>query len=310
MRRRSGLLLGVPLAALLTLVLLFPSLVPNSVGRLGSLVEAFRPWLALGVLPLLLLAWWGRSRPALLAALLPLAAWLGIFAPYLTPSDPAGSGTALTVVQHNVSDENPDPAGTAQQLAATGADLIGLEEMVPEALPAYAAVFARNYPFSTVQGTVALWSRFPLTEARLLDIRPSGVGPDWNRGLRAVARTPHGDIAVYVAHLPSVRIGLTGFASQRRDESAHRLGQALAAEPLDRIILLGDLNSTLDDRGLSPVTAHVGVTARDFAFSWPGALPMARIDQVMARSLSVSRVWSLPPTGSDHRPVAATLTLP
>jgi vancomycin resistance protein VanJ len=154
------------------------------------------------------------------AALLPAVAWAGVFGGALVPRD-AGHHD-LVVVQHNVSDVNPDPAGTARALAATGAGLIALEEVVPGSLPAYAAALGGDHPHSTVQGTVALWSRYPLAEARLVDIRPAAFGPDWNRALRAVARTPWGDVAVHVAHLPSVRFGTGGFDADRRDESAAR----------------------------------------------------------------------------------------
>ena len=76
-------------------------------------------------------------------------------------------------------------------------------------------------------------------------------------------RTPRGDIAVYVAHLPSVRVGWpSGFGSGRRDESAGLLGAAIAAEKLDTVILLGDLNGTVDDRGLAPVTSRMSLAER------------------------------------------------
>lgn len=66
-----------------------------------------------------------------------------------------------------------------------------------------------------------------------MHIRPTGAGEDWNRGLRSTVRTPHGDLAAYVVHLPSVRIRFPGgFDSAWRDESAAALGAALAAEEL------------------------------------------------------------------------------
>ncbi|MFF1872522.1 hypothetical protein [Kitasatospora herbaricolor] len=61
---------------------------------------------------------------------------------------------------------------------------------------------------------------------------------------------PDGEIAVHVAHLPSIRFGVRGLSADRRDDSARRLGSRLDGEPLRRVVLLGDLNSTLDDRGL------------------------------------------------------------
>jgi vancomycin resistance protein VanJ len=213
------------------------------------------------------------------------------------------------VVQHNVSDENGDPAGTARALADAEPDLIALEELVPRALPVYEETLAADFPYHAVRGTVGLWSKYPLTGARLVDIKPRGITEDWSRGLRSVVRTPYGDIAAYVAHLPSVRVRASGLAASWRDESAGLLGEAIAAEELRTAILLGDLNSTVDDRGLAPLTARMNVAERGFAFSFPAALPLARIDQVMARSATVGHIRTLPATGSDHLPVVARITL-
>ncbi|MFC6567919.1 endonuclease/exonuclease/phosphatase family protein [Actinoplanes utahensis] len=298
---RIGRLVLVPGAVLVAVLLVCHPILPG-----GSLLPAVLPWLGLAVPVLLALAAWRRSRPALLAAVLPSIAWLAIFGGHLIP-DAGAAEPDLLAVQHNVSDENRDPAGTVRALVATGADLIGLEEVTPEALPAYAEAFPAEYRYFTFQGTVALWSRHPLAEAAALDIRPPDLGADWNRGLRAVARTPRGDVAVYVVHLPSMRLGVGGLDSARRNASATRLGAALAAEEQERIVLLGDLNATVDDRGLEPVTAHVRTDDTAFAFSFPASFPAVRIDHVMARSLTVDSVRTLPETGSDHLPVVARL---
>ncbi|MFD7974260.1 endonuclease/exonuclease/phosphatase family protein [Streptomyces sp. NPDC059071] len=282
--------------------------VPNSVGRLGSLLEAFLPWLGLVVVVLLVPALLRRSASALVALLLPVAAWMHLFGGLLLPG--AGPGPRdLVVVQHNVSDENTDPAGTARALAAAGPDLIALEELVPPALAVYAGTLAPNYPYHAVRGTVGLWSKHPLTDARLVDVRPRQIAEPWSRGLRAVVHTPHGDIAAYVAHLPSVRVQASGLASVARDDSARMLGEAIADEKLKAVLLLGDLNGTADDRGLSPLTSRMNTAERGLAFSFPAAFPMARIDQVMARSATISCIRSLPATGSDHLPVTARVVL-
>lgn len=306
--------LTLTLAVVLTALLAFPSLVPNTPGHPGSLLETFLPWLGLAIPLLLGLAAHRRSAAfaALAALLLPTAAWLYQFGGLLLPaSGDRGTPTTLLAVQHNVSDENPDPSRTARAVAATHADLIALEELTPSALPAFTAALAAEYPHHTTQGTVGLWSKYPLTDIRPVDIRPSTLGPDWNRALRATATTPHGAVAVYVAHLPSLRLGPAhGFGSARRDESAVLLGAALAADPAGRVILLGDLNSTVDDRGLAPVRAaglNPPASGSGFAFSWPASFPLARIDQVMARSATVTRIRTLPATRSDHLPIAADI---
>ncbi|WP_370409356.1 endonuclease/exonuclease/phosphatase family protein [Streptomyces fradiae] len=299
---------GLAVAALLTAALLAcHRAVPNSPGRLGSLLEAFLPWLGLVIVVLFAWALLRRSVLALVALLLPVAAWTYLFAGLWLPGPDARPGD-LTVVQHNVSDENADPAGTARALAADRPDLIALEELLPAALPAYEQALAAAYPYHAVQGTVGLWSRHPLTGVRPVDIKPREITESWSRGLRAEVRTPHGVVAAYVAHLPSVRIGVRGFASAWRDESARLLGRAIADEEQSAVVLLGDLNGTVDDRGLAPLTSRLNVAERGFALSFPAAFPVARIDQVMARAGTVGHIRTLPATGSDHLPVAARIS--
>ncbi|WP_431782466.1 endonuclease/exonuclease/phosphatase family protein [Streptomyces chumphonensis] len=302
-RGRATAACALPTAALLV----FHGLVPNSPGRLGSLLESLLPWLGAVVAVLLGVALLRRSAVALLALLLPAAAWTWSFGGLLLPGGERRAGDLL-VVQHNVSDENPDPVGTARALAEAEPDLVALQELLPQALPAYEEELATAFPYHAVRGTVGLWSRHPLTGVRAVDIKPTGITGPWSRGLRAVAEVPGGEVAVYVAHLPSVRLGASGFRSSRRDASAELLGRAVGAERVRRVVLLGDLNATVDDRALTPLTSRLNVAERGFAYSFPTAFPVVRIDQVMARSATVAHVRTLPATGSDHLPVAARIT--
>ncbi|WP_406094012.1 endonuclease/exonuclease/phosphatase family protein [Streptomyces sp. NBC_01013] len=296
------------LSLLTALLLAFPRLLPNRPGHVGSLLEAFLPWLGLAVVPLLAGALLRRSVTALLSLLLPLAAWAHAFGGLFLAAPQPGERD-LVVVQHNVSDVNQDPAGTARTLASARPDLIALEELVPAALPAYEKALAPDFRFHEVRGTVGIWSKHPLSDTRAVDIKPREIDEDWSRGLRTVVHTPQGEVAAYVAHLPSIRVGASGFASARRDESAHLLGRAVAAETVGKVIVLGDLNGTVDDRGLSPLTSQLNASERGFAFSFPASFPLARIDQVLARSATVGRIRTLPATGSDHLPITARVAL-
>ncbi|MFI0827774.1 endonuclease/exonuclease/phosphatase family protein [Streptomyces roseolus] len=305
-RRRGRLLagLGVATAALLAL----HRFVPNTPGRLGSLLETFLFWSGPLTAVLLLCAAVRRARTALLLLLLPVAVWAAAFGPLLLPAGAPGP-RELTVLQHNVADDNADPAGTARALADSGADLIALQELVDPAVAVYRRELAPRYPYHSVRGTVGLWSRHPLDAARALDIRPRDVTEPWRRALRAEVRTPHGEVAAYVVHLPSVRFGPGGLASARRDESARLLGRILAEEPSGRVVLAGDLNGTVDDRGLAPLTSLLAAPDRGLALSHPAALPVVRIDQVLARGGRVPAIRALPATGSDHLPVLARVAL-
>lgn len=302
---RRGLVLAA-LAVLLALVMVGHARVPNSVGSLGSLGETFLPWIGLA-LPVLLVAGVARrSATALIALLLPAVVWLNLFGGLVT--DKSATGGDLTVATHNVNADNPDPAATARDVAASGADVVALEELSPDVVSAYREVLATAYPHHAVEGTVGLWSKYPLSATAPVDIK---LG--WTRALRATVETPSGPLAVYVAHLPSVRVKVdAGFTAGQRDSSAEALGLAIRDEKLDRVVLLGDLNGTMNDRALSPVTSQMrstqGAAGDGFGFSWPAAFPMARIDQIMVQGVEPVSSWTLPRTGSDHLPIAARVS--
>ncbi|MFF5443460.1 endonuclease/exonuclease/phosphatase family protein [Streptomyces sp. NPDC012888] len=302
---RRGIVLAV-LAALVSLVMVFHAHLPNGVGNTGSLIETFLPWLGLAVPLLLAGAVIRKSATALIAILLTAVVWLNLFGGLVT--DKAGPGGDLTVATHNVDADNADPRGTAESVAGSGADVLALTELKASAVPVYEKALAATYPYHAVEGTVGVWSRYPLTSTRPVDIKMG-----WTRAMRTTVRTEQGEVAVFVAHLPSVRVRLNaGFTANQRDNSAEALGQALAHEPLRKVVLLGDLNGTMNDRALSPVTSQMrstqGAAGDGFGFSWPAEFPMARIDQIMVRGVTPEASWTLPRTGSDHLPIAARLT--
>ncbi|MEU6576949.1 endonuclease/exonuclease/phosphatase family protein [Streptomyces sp. NPDC046805] len=301
-----GIFLGL-LAILLALVMLLHSRIPNTVGNLGSLTETFLPWLGVLVPVLLLLGVLRKSATALIAVLLPAIVWLNLFGGLFI--DRTGTGGDVMVATHNVNADNADPAGTARDVAGSGADVLALEELEPSAVPVYERALAPTYRYHTVVGTVGLWSKYPMTGVRAVDIK---LG--WKRAMRATLATPEGPLAVYVAHLPSVRVKVeAGFTARQRDKSADALGEAIADEPLSRVVLLGDLNGTMNDRALNAVTSQLrstqGAAGSGFGFSWPASFPMARIDQIMVRGVDPKSSWTLPATGSDHLPVAARVQL-
>ncbi|MFF9085113.1 endonuclease/exonuclease/phosphatase family protein [Streptomyces sp. NPDC014991] len=299
---RRGLVLAA-LALLLGLVMLLHSHIPNRVGNLGSLTETFLPWLGLAVPVLLALGLLRRSATALVAVLLPAVVWLNLFGGLLT--DRSGGGGDLMVATHNVNADNPDPTATARDVAASGADVLALEELPASAVPVYEKALATTYKYHAVVGTVGLWSRYPMAGVDAVDIK---LG--WKRAMRATVATPRGPVAVYVAHLPSVRVKMkAGFTARQRDKSADALGEAIADETLKRVVLLGDLNGTMNDRSLNAVTSQLrstqGAAGSGFGFSWPASFPMARIDQIMVKGVQPQSSWTLPRTNSDHLPVAA-----
>lgn len=115
------------------------------------------------------------------------------------------------MVSHHVGAENPDPAGTARTLAASGAALLALEELTDQARVTYEKELAKAYPYHAVEG--GLWSKLPLSDTRAVDVlrdmvrplaktrRPETLSMDPPRALRTTVATGQGPLAVYVAHL-------------------------------------------------------------------------------------------------------------
>ncbi|MFD6025034.1 endonuclease/exonuclease/phosphatase family protein [Streptomyces griseoluteus] len=307
------------LALLLGLVLLLHATITDHAG-LGSLVENVLPWLGLFVPLLLGVACLRRSLAAVTALLLPAVVWTALFGGLL--HDKSHPGGDLTVATHNVGAANPDPTATAHTLAASGAGLLALEELTPRAVPLYERTLAPTYPYHAVLGTVGLWSKLPLSATHPIDVmnhgplaaaKPAAAKLPENRALHTTVTTPDGPLAVYVAHLGSVRLmPRTGFWTASRDIGAAALTKAVTADPTPRVLLLADLNGTWDDRAFAGLSARLDSAQRTagtgFGFTWPAAFPMARIDQILYRGMEADRSWTLPGTGSDHLPIAATLT--
>jgi vancomycin resistance protein VanJ len=308
------------LALLLGLFLLLHAKIPNRIGNLGSLVETFLPWFGLGIPVLLAGALWRRSASAVAALLLPMMVWLSLFGGTL--SDKSHPGGDLTVASHNVGAGNLDPAGTARDLAASGADVLALEELTQQATGVYEKGLANTYPYHTVQGTVGLWSKLPLSDTQPIDITNYGPLADTipadkemasNRALRTTVATDHGPLTVFVAHLGSVRVNpKAGFWTASRDIGVQALGKAIAAEQNKRVVLLGDLNGTMEDRAFADLTSLMrsaqDVAGDGFGFSWPASFPVVRFDQILVRGVEPDSSWMLPATRSDHVPVAARIS--
>ncbi|MEU2830371.1 endonuclease/exonuclease/phosphatase family protein [Streptomyces lavendulae] len=303
-RRRGGI--TAALAVLVALVMPLHRLLPGgaAAGHVRSLVETFLPWTGLLAVPLLAAALLRRSRLALGAVMVAALVWGLLHGRTLAGDRSTGGPADLTVATHNVDDANPDPAGTARAVAASGAQLIALEELTPPARGAYERALARSHPYHAVEGTVGLWSTFPLRGVTSTPVVP------WRLVLRATADTPSGPVTVYVAHLPSVRLGAGGFTTGRRDAAARRLDAVLREGPEGPAVLMGDLNGTTDDSALAGVTnrfTSAQAAGAGFGFSWPAALPVARIDQILVSGLTPVSAWTLPRTPSDHLPIAAAL---
>jgi vancomycin resistance protein VanJ len=293
------------LAILTALPLLFHRHVPNSFGNLGSLVDTFLPWVGVAIPILIVAAVVRRSATAGVALLIPTIIW-GLMYGHLMIPGKSGGAYDLRVLSHNVDAANKDPQRTARDLLAADADIVALEEITAADLKVYKTELAATYPHLVARGTVALWSKYPVEESESVD-----VGFKWTRALRAEVATPEGKVAVYVAHLASVRVGTSGFTSNQRNDTIKQLSEQIAKEKLAGVIVMGDFNGTANDRSLAPLTFGLrsaqGAAGHGFGFTWPAGFPMARIDHIMVRGVTPTKAWVMESTGSDHRPVVAEL---
>lgn len=295
-------------SVVVALLLVAHDYVPNRWGNIGSLVQSFLPWLGLAVPLGILAALLRRSALAILTVLLPLAAWTGVFLPQVRPAEPGPSD--LVVVQHNVSDTSTDVAGTAEVILAAGPDVVTLTEVSAATAEQYTRTFGETLPHHETQGTVGIWSKYPLDGAQAVDIRPQGVDATWDRCLRVAIQRDGASVAVFVAHLPSVRLGRDGFETELRNASALRLADAIHAERSGTVIVSGDLNAVLADDAIAPLTGLVTAPSTGFEFTYPAVFPVVQIDHVLARGATVTEVSALGRTGSDHLPVVARLDTP
>jgi vancomycin resistance protein VanJ len=303
----SGALITASL--LLAAILLLHRFIPNTWFNAGSLIETFLPWFGLAVPPptgplpdRLLLAAIRRRALAIISALLPGLVWFQMYGPLL-PDKHIGEGD-FRVVAHNVNAENTDTEGTAAALLAAEPDVIVLVELTEEQRIEWSDVLSDQYEYSVSYGTVALWSTYPVLDSAEVDLN---LG--WARAFRAAIEIEGEPVAFYVAHLLSVRVNAEGFTSQQRNETAALLGEAIADEQLGHVILAGDLNGTVQDRSLAPITYQLASAHAEagsgFGFTWPADTPLARIDQVLYRGLEATGSDVLDATASDHRPVQA-----
>lgn len=285
----------VVLAVILTLILAGHALLPEF-GGATPVVESVLPWLGLIVIPLLVAAALARSRNAVIAALVPAVVWAVMFGPALLRGN-SGGPSDLAVATLNVGVVN-QLSGQAVRTLSEGRDLVAAQELTPGG-PA-AKELNGNFPHHYQVGTVGLWSRWELSGAKRVDI---GIG--WARALRAVAKTPKGDVTVYVMHLASARPGETDL----RNETLSAAAELIAKDPSRRLLLLGDLNTATTDRHLGalvPPLANVQLeVGQGFGFTWPSGFPITRPDHILYRGVTPTDADVVRAAGSDHRAAIA-----
>jgi endonuclease/exonuclease/phosphatase (EEP) superfamily protein YafD len=282
------------------------------------------------VLGVVALAMWRRGLAALAVAALGWNLW-SIW-PDIAPV--AANGTdapTLTVMSFNLWYENPEIDRTADALAASGADVIGLVEVTPP-LKAGLARLKQTYPYTVdcVDATPAcetmLLSKYPLKNAYagpiddrfphivLAEVDKPGVPPvtvgithlSWPllpRLAPVLAATTLDQPDPTLPHVPDLE----------QSVQAANLARFLARQPAD-LVLMGDFNSASWSPLQVALRAATGLEEhRHLLPSWPSwGWPILRlpIDHVLARGRARVVETALGPAlGSDHFPVIAKIAV-
>lgn len=271
-------------------------------GVVGTVAAALLPWCGLALLALAVCAL-VQARRVLLVLIAPALVWMLAIAPSApglaaVGADPTAS---FEIVSQNVRAHSGGAAASAAEIAASGADVIALTELDEGSLAAARDTLAADYPHTYAIGTVAVWSRFPILEAEALSL-----GLDWKRALRVVVAARHADVAVYVMHAASVRPGV----QEERDTMLTGIADAVAADPGDAIVVVGDFNAASADPALGAIRSQldwVRPTDGSLGFTWPSAVPLTRIDHVFVRGLEVLASTTMRAGTSDHLATVTTL---
>ncbi|WP_197073270.1 endonuclease/exonuclease/phosphatase family protein [Microbacterium oxydans] len=267
-------------------------------GLVGTAVAAILPWLGL-VLVVMVLVALIRAPRVLVLLLVPALLWVLAMMPAF-PGLPgaadaeSAAASELTVVSQNVRARSGGAAASAAELAQSGADVIALVELDGDSLSAAQEELAAEYPHSYTVGTVGVWSRYPLADAE-----PLTLGLSWKRALRVEVQAPSTPVAVYVLHAASVRPG----HQHDRDTMLGGIAEAVAADPAESLIVVGDFNAPSTDPNLAALRAEtdwVRPTDGSLGFTWPVAFPLVRIDQVFVRGLGVVTSSTMRAGNSDH----------
>jgi endonuclease/exonuclease/phosphatase (EEP) superfamily protein YafD len=271
---------------------------------LCDLFTHFRPQLALGCALLAGAAALLRARSLALAAIAGLVVNALLMAPVIWPSSPVtlADSRPVRVVSFNVAFFNRDFAALGPFLESLHADVIVLQEMPPERLPALLAGLP-SYPHRFLDANrdqygVVVMSRWPLVEGRSLELGVPG-----RPAARVSVKFPDARLDLTAVHL-MWPIGAE--VSRQRDMQMVALAR-VAHDCRSACVMVGDFNVTRWSPRFQDLLRNSGL--RDCAQglfapptwpSWP--LPLRiRIDQCLAnRAVEVDNLAAGPAAGSDH----------
>jgi endonuclease/exonuclease/phosphatase (EEP) superfamily protein YafD len=309
-----------------------------------ALVNTFAHLLFLPLAPLLTVAGALRSRRALLSLLPPtllMLVWLS--ERYWPKKPPPSAGRRLHVLTGNVWILNTDTRRIEPWLRRINADLVILQEVLPEYAGAALPRLLDLYPYQFRHEEGVRWadfpslnitlSRYPILEHCYVDLgTPNTISPQ-----RLVIDCGGQRLAVYNVHLAwpggrAARFGLKdvpfylraalGYDDTLRNRQITRLLEHLKREPYP-FIVGGDFNTSDQSPTYQRLAACLHDAFREagvgFGATWPTSgtrglpafiPPFIRIDYIWrSAGLRALKAWRGPGVGSDHLPVQAVLEI-
>jgi len=225
-----------------------------------------------------------------------------------------GTPPTLRLFSANVYDANPDLGRIADEILAAAPDLVALQEVDLDGAAGLrrSGVLAR-FPYAVTDirkgpSGIGLWSRFPLADTQLRDVRGSPF-------IRATVVLGARQVRVYAVHA----VAPLGDDRARWRAQLRWVEEATRAER-GPLVIAGDFNATryhpsfrrLLSGRLGDAHERYG---RGWAATWPRDQwplpPLMRLDHVLVSpDIGVRSVREGLGRGSDHRPIIADLAPP
>jgi vancomycin resistance protein VanJ len=326
-RRHIVLLVVAPIPALVVLATVVELVLRIQTGPL-AFFGAFEQWFFLGLVVLVPVAVLRDARVLRAALAIALVAGVVRFGgEWLSLSPAAAAGPTLHVMAWNVQYDGGAPELDAAILAATDVDLVAVEELTvakARVIGSDPAVLAR-FPY------VALFPHDQFDGVGLLSDRPITAVSEFQSplGLEAIIDTTAGPVTVIVAHpahspidSPDPVTLIAGYDVTARDADLAALRSRIDAAIArgERVMLLGDMNTTPTEPGFATLTAglhdahaEVGVGP---GWTWrpqalvPFGFGIIRIDVVVTSpDLVPVESHEVCLTASDHCQLWATIAV-
>lgn len=259
-----------------------------------------------------LLAWRGRRAFALAATAAAVLALAPVLPWYFDRESEAPSAAPphLKLLVANVYYSNPRYDRIRRLVTEEDPDVVGLVEISERWLRELGPLRERyphhfEFPDERLVG-FALYSRVPIVGAR--EVRARGQA---TTAVLATLVTDAGEIDLLLVHPASP---VSAAAIRNRNAQIEALAR-LVRDSARPVVLAGDLNLTMWNRGYRPLVEVAGLhnarAGHGIGPTWPaiGRIGVP-IDHILAtREISLQNFRVLRPIGSDHRPIVSEFAL-